>query len=122
MRCATQISVVHLTPAMGQLLTANASASIPSLAVALFVGDVLTKRDVKRLQRLAPSVVTVNMYGTTETQRAVSFLVSVTAPLNSVLSPLRGNFGIDPGSFFTCWFNHMFAICLLFLRRAENSK
>lgn len=65
-----------MTPAMGQLLTANASATIPSLAVALFVGDVLTKRDVKRLQRLAPRVVTVNMYGTTETQRAVSFLVS----------------------------------------------
>ncbi len=46
---------------MGQLLTANATATIPSLMVALFVGDVLTKRDVKRLQRLAPHVVVVNM-------------------------------------------------------------
>ena len=68
------VSVVHLTPAMGQLLTANAKAVMDSLKVALFVGDVLTKRDVKRLQRLAPNVTTVNMYGTTETQRAVSYL------------------------------------------------
>lgn len=37
------VSVVHLTPAMGQLLTANATAQMPSLKVALFVGDVLTK-------------------------------------------------------------------------------
>lgn len=68
------VTVVHLTPAMGQLLTANASAEMPTLKVALFVGDVLTKRDIKRLQRLAANVVAVNMYGTTETQRAVSFL------------------------------------------------
>jgi L-aminoadipate-semialdehyde dehydrogenase len=71
---ATGVTIVHLTPAMGQLLTANATAEMPSLKVALFVGDVLTKRDIKRLQRLAPNVVAVNMYGTTETQRAVSFL------------------------------------------------
>jgi L-aminoadipate-semialdehyde dehydrogenase len=55
------ITVVHLTPAMGQLLTANAEAEMPSLKVGLFVGDVLTKRDVKRLQRLAANVVVVNM-------------------------------------------------------------
>ena len=69
-----EVSVLHLTPAMGQLLTANADTEMPSLKVSLFVGDVLTKRDVKRLQRLAANVVVVNMYGTTETQRAVSFL------------------------------------------------
>lgn len=72
---AHQVSITHLTPAMGQLLTANANTRMPTLRVALFVGDVLTKRDVKRLQRLAPNLVAVNMYGTTETQRAVSFLV-----------------------------------------------
>lgn len=72
---AEGVSITHLTPAMGQLLTANATTVMPTLRVALFVGDVLTKRDVKRLQRLAPNLVAVNMYGTTETQRAVSFLV-----------------------------------------------
>ncbi|KAJ3106195.1 large subunit of alpha-aminoadipate reductase [Phlyctochytrium planicorne] len=68
------ITVTHLTPAMGQLLSANATHPIPSLRNAFFVGDVLTKRDVTRLQFLAPNVFIVNMYGTTETQRAVSYL------------------------------------------------
>ncbi|KAJ3101512.1 large subunit of alpha-aminoadipate reductase [Phlyctochytrium bullatum] len=68
------ITVTHLTPAMGQLLSANATHPIPSLRNAFFVGDVLTKRDVTRLQFLAPNVYIINMYGTTETQRAVSYL------------------------------------------------
>jgi len=71
---STGITITHLTPAMGQLLSANAVTNMPSLRHAFFVGDVLTKRDVVRLQTLATNVVVVNMYGTTETQRAVSFL------------------------------------------------
>lgn len=66
-------TVTHLTPAMGQLLSAQASRPIPSLHHAFFVGDVLTKRDCLRLQSLARNVAVVNMYGTTETQRAVSY-------------------------------------------------
>lgn len=67
------VTVTHLTPAMGQLLSANAVTPIPSLKNAFFVGDVLTKRDVTRLQFLAQFTYIINMYGTTETQRAVSF-------------------------------------------------
>ena len=66
-------SVTHLTPATGQLLAAGATSKIPSLHHAFFVGDILTKRDCLRLQSLAENVNIVNMYGTTETQRAVSF-------------------------------------------------
>lgn len=66
-------SVTHLTPAMGQLLSAQASTPIPTLHHAFFVGDILTKRDCLRLQTLAENVYIVNMYGTTETQRAVSY-------------------------------------------------
>ncbi|KAJ3001000.1 large subunit of alpha-aminoadipate reductase [Globomyces sp. JEL0801] len=69
-----EITVTHLTPAMGQLLSANATKLIPSLRHAFFVGDVLTKRDVLRLQHLASNTHVINMYGTTETQRAVSYL------------------------------------------------
>ncbi|KAI9205250.1 uncharacterized protein BJ171DRAFT_615822 [Polychytrium aggregatum] len=68
------VTITHLTPAMGQLLSANATHSIPTLRNAFFVGDVLTKRDVGRLQFLAPNTNVINMYGTTETQRAVSYL------------------------------------------------
>jgi L-2-aminoadipate reductase len=58
---------------MGQLLSTEATTMIPSLQNAFFVGDVLTKRDCLRLQSLASNVRIINMYGTTETQRAVSY-------------------------------------------------
>lgn len=66
-------TVTHLTPAMGQILVGGASTQFPSLHHSFFVGDILIKRDCRRLQELAPNVYIVNMYGTTETQRAVSF-------------------------------------------------
>lgn len=69
----SEVTVTHLTPAMGQLLSAQATSQIPSLRSAFFVGDVLTKRDCHRLQALASNVSIINMYGTTETQRAVSY-------------------------------------------------
>jgi L-aminoadipate-semialdehyde dehydrogenase len=70
---ASEVTITHLTPAMGQLLSAQATRQIPSLLNAFFVGDVLTKRDCLRLQSLASNVQIINMYGTTETQRAVSY-------------------------------------------------
>ncbi|KAK7471081.1 large subunit of alpha-aminoadipate reductase [Stygiomarasmius scandens] len=69
----SEVTITHLTPAMGQLLSAQATRQIPSLRNAFFVGDVLTKRDCLRLQALAANVQIINMYGTTETQRAVSY-------------------------------------------------
>jgi amino acid adenylation domain-containing protein len=77
------ITVAHLTPAMGQVLTepaglpedAGEPAAIPTLRYVLLVGDVLTRLDVDRIRRLAPAVTCVNLYGSTETQRAVSFHV-----------------------------------------------
>ncbi|KAG8685872.1 large subunit of alpha-aminoadipate reductase, partial [Ceratobasidium sp. 394] len=69
----SKVTVTHLTPAMGQLLSAQATRQIPTLRNAFFVGDILTKRDCLRLQSLAANVRIINMYGTTETQRAVSY-------------------------------------------------
>jgi amino acid adenylation domain-containing protein len=70
----TGVTVAHLTPALGRLLTEAPSGSlIPSLRRAFFVGDVLTRRDVERLRALAPEVACVNLYGSTETQRAVGY-------------------------------------------------
>ncbi|KAJ1676930.1 large subunit of alpha-aminoadipate reductase, partial [Spiromyces aspiralis] len=68
-----RVTITHLTPAMGQLLSANATTTITHLRHAFFVGDLLTKRDCYRLQGLAPNCSIINMYGTTETQRAVSY-------------------------------------------------
>jgi amino acid adenylation domain-containing protein len=70
-----RVTLTHLTPAMGKLV-AERPAGDPTRAVlrrALFVGDVLTRRDVARLRELAPWVTVVNLYGSTETQRAVGY-------------------------------------------------
>ena len=70
------VTVTHLTPAMGRLITDYAGATtIPSLRHALFIGDVLTRDDVLRLREVAPAVTVTNLYGTTETQRASGFHV-----------------------------------------------
>lgn len=68
-----RITVTHLTPAMGQILLGSSEPQVHSLRNAFFVGDVLLKRDCRRLQQLAPECRIKNMYGTTETQRAVSY-------------------------------------------------
>jgi amino acid adenylation domain-containing protein len=79
-----RVTVAHLTPAMGQLICEpplaaeegrDGPAAIASLRWVLLVGDVLTQRDVARLRRIAPGVRCVNLFGSTETQRAVSFHV-----------------------------------------------
>ena len=70
-----KITFAHLTPPMGKLLTESAHprCQLPSLRYAFFVGDKLTWTDVTSLQGLAPSVTCINYYGSTETQRAVSY-------------------------------------------------
>jgi amino acid adenylation domain-containing protein len=77
---AAGITVAHLTPAMGQLLVdvpggLTEEWSVDSLRRAFFVGDVLTRTDVGRMHRLAPSLQVINYYGSTETQRAVAHFV-----------------------------------------------
>lgn len=67
-----ETTVTVLTPAMGQIMIGGASNQFPALRNAFLVGDVLIKRDVRILQELAPNATVVNMFGTTETQRAVS--------------------------------------------------
>ena len=72
----SDISVAHLTPAMNQILTeANHGTTLTSLRYAFFAGDVLRKRDVSALRKLAPRVRVINFYGATETQRAVGHFI-----------------------------------------------
>ncbi len=80
------ITVAHLTPAMGQLLTELSGGGaeppqVPSLRWVLLVGDILTRLDVDRIRSIAPRVTCVNLYGSTESQRAVGYhLVEVAEP------------------------------------------
>lgn len=66
-------NAVHLTPAMGQILCGGAKAEFPSLKWVLYVGDILTKKDCASLRKLAPNADICAAYGTTETNRSVSY-------------------------------------------------
>ncbi len=71
-----RISVANLTPAMGQLLAEAAGPTpILSLRRVFFGGDALAWADVRRLRRIAPEVLCVNLYGATETQRALGYYI-----------------------------------------------
>ena len=71
---ARGVTVAHLTPAMGQILAeTDGLIRVPDLRLGFFVGDILTRRDVARLHALAPRVEVINYYGSTETQRSVSY-------------------------------------------------
>ncbi|HEX4965502.1 MAG TPA: amino acid adenylation domain-containing protein [Thermoanaerobaculia bacterium] len=80
------ITFSNLTPAMAQVLTAG-EATVPTLRWAMLIGDVLTGQDVARLRRTAPGVTVVNLYGSTETVRALGYHV-VTAGHGGQVLPL----------------------------------
>jgi amino acid adenylation domain-containing protein/FkbH-like protein len=76
-----QISITHLTPAMGRLLYDSGSGrdgegiKLERLRYACFGGDILRNRDVNRIRKLAPNVQCVNFYGATETPQAMGYYV-----------------------------------------------
>jgi len=92
-----QISIMHLSPAMGKLLAArfhihddliNDSNPLTSLRYLFFAGDVLTRQDVTTLYQMAPQVAIVNSYGATETPQAMSyFQVPKTSALDDQMIP-----------------------------------
>ncbi|HWE47067.1 MAG TPA: amino acid adenylation domain-containing protein [Caulobacteraceae bacterium] len=71
----TRVTVAHITPQLGGLLTTGAAASerLPDLRRVFWGGDVLRRASVKALARLAPDCESVNFYGATETPQAVAF-------------------------------------------------
>ena len=78
-----RITVANLTPALSQMLThhlpdsqsVEAAGQTTSLRLVFFGGDRLKRTDIVRLRALSPDAVCVNLYGTTETQRALSCYV-----------------------------------------------
>jgi natural product biosynthesis luciferase-like monooxygenase protein/amino acid adenylation domain-containing protein len=81
---ANEISIVNVTPAIGQLLTYGKTGCIlNSLRYVFYVGEALSKHDVSRLYELAPHAKCVNYFGATETQRAVSFFEIPRAEVSS---------------------------------------
>jgi amino acid adenylation domain-containing protein len=77
------ITILHLTPALGQLLSTAGEKTLPSIRRVLFGGDVLTWREVVQIRELAPNAKIGSFYGATEIQRAVGyFQIPDECPLN----------------------------------------
>lgn len=75
-----EITIAHLTPAMGLLLTQGTSPQansdlIPSLRYLFWGGDVLTQADISRSKQLSQRVTNVNFYGATETPQAMGYYI-----------------------------------------------
>ena len=75
-----EITIAHLTPAMGLLLTQGTSLQAnsdltPSLRYLFWGGDVLTQADISRSKQLSQRVTNVNFYGATETPQAMGYYV-----------------------------------------------
>lgn len=72
-----QITVSNLTPALGQVISEAIAEDfqLPAWRHMFFVGDVLTRRDTAKLRMLAPAAEFINLYGTTETSRALSYYI-----------------------------------------------
>jgi amino acid adenylation domain-containing protein len=68
-----EITILHLTPALGQLLSIADEKTLSSIRWVLFGGDVLTWREVARIRPLVPNAKIGSFYGATETQRAVGY-------------------------------------------------
>jgi amino acid adenylation domain-containing protein len=68
-----EITILHLTPALGRLLRTAIGQTLPSVRRIFFGGDVLSRQDLGLTRGLAPHAKIVSFYGATETQRAVGY-------------------------------------------------
>jgi amino acid adenylation domain-containing protein len=71
------ITVLHLTPALGQVIFSGAQDGPPLNLIKYFFwgGDALSSKLSKRMRSIAPNATQVNFYGTTETPQAMSCFV-----------------------------------------------
>jgi amino acid adenylation domain-containing protein len=74
-----EISVVHLTPAMGQLLAETSRQKITSVRQVFFAGDLLRMHNVDSARELLPLATFANFYVASETQRAAGYTIISTA-------------------------------------------
>ncbi|HBL30033.1 MAG TPA: non-ribosomal peptide synthetase, partial [Acidobacteria bacterium] len=67
------ITVAHLTPALGEVLTEPPGITLETLRLAFFGGDVLPRHTVERMRGMAPGCACINYYGATETPQGMGF-------------------------------------------------
>lgn len=69
------MTVVHLAPAMAQLIAGARPQPIPSVRRVFFAGDLLTLRDVENIRAVMPRAEIINFYASSESQRASGYKV-----------------------------------------------
>jgi amino acid adenylation domain-containing protein len=78
------ITILHLTPALGQLLLTCRNTRLPAVRRIFFGGDVLSRGTVEHMRQLAPNAELASFYGASETQRAVGYFA---IPASTAASP-----------------------------------
>jgi amino acid adenylation domain-containing protein len=73
------VSVVHLTPSLANYVLGNQENKLPSIKAAFFAGEQLNYSQIESFADKAPNVKLVNLYGSTETSRAVSYYEPLSA-------------------------------------------
>ncbi|MFZ0548313.1 MAG: amino acid adenylation domain-containing protein [Candidatus Promineifilaceae bacterium] len=97
---ATEITVTHIIPSMVHALTtSNGKIISADLRLSFFVGEPLTRHLADRFQEMFPDSTVVNIYGSSETQRAVSYHVVKTPANNGSLPKQEIPLGVGmPGA------------------------
>ncbi len=67
------LSILHLTPAMAEIICMHCDADLSQVRVVFLTGELLRKDTVAALLKLNPDMTVFNCYGATETQRAASY-------------------------------------------------
>ena len=70
-----EISILHLTPALGRFLQTAEGKCLPFVRRVFFGGDLLLRQDILAMRALAPNAELITFYGATETQRAVGYFI-----------------------------------------------
>jgi amino acid adenylation domain-containing protein len=68
-----RVTVLHLTPSLGTMLLESVNTPNDRLRLGFFVGEPLTTAHVRKFKQVAPKMAAINLYGSTETSRAVSY-------------------------------------------------
>lgn len=82
------ITFANLTPATSQLIATTTNVTLDQLQHTILIGEALTWQDTQRLRQIAPNLTIINTYGTTETQRALSYHVIPSDPPRKQTIPL----------------------------------
>ena len=67
------ISILHLTPAMAEIITSQPQVDLSQLKVVFLTGETLRRDTAQALLKLNPDMRIFNCYGATETQRAATY-------------------------------------------------